>query len=633
MQHKTFFARTSRLAVLLVFALHWLPGTASTDAIFASGMEEFVWLEGRAGIDVPLAFAEIVQSTGADTTTTQADAEGWFRIRVPHDGDRLVVLRAYGVGAQSHIAFSSMADTARRLRLRAGGDRTLTPSEEPYLNLSAFTTAMQVVIGEPLSEFSDSAAFDAAVLRLQPSMAQGIAVLVFAVSNAGKPLPSLFTNTLEMVESGANARSAANELLLISSTEYDQLAHDTRAEFDGADFSALPTFQSVLPVFAEPLNAAGYPLFVIQENGGARVSASWHAGASATWTVDASVWRFQADSADGFSQYGRSTGANIPDDDPDLGYITVWQTCKVDQYELLLSSAPAGGLLASPRQHHRCITPDYPSLGEQAFWTRPAGPMPALIDRMPGKAFNNVAGRSLLLPGQTGVGYTNDYIPDDPDNHFFLDIHRFVADGTGHQERLGRDFRWNLDSVGRLEIQYSDGTEASIIVSATMGDHDVGHISTLLPDGRSFQTRGPIIETIAGPSAFPSIEGELSLYPQSQYASSFYLYSELANYERPLLFRLNSNGSGFRSSSVLNWTFDAGQLRLDVLHDPVPHVNGVPHPIRQRLGWELVLQRENIIYLLVNRSGTTLTADAPGIDFGRPAVSLVKYRMESAETR
>jgi len=629
MHHKNFFTRASCLAALLAFVLPWLPGSASADGIFASGMEDLIWLEGRAGIDVPLAFAEVVQSAGAYTTTTQADAEGRFRIRLPHDGDRPVVLRAYGVGEQSHIAFSSMPDTARRLRLRAGQDRALSASEEPYLHLSAFTTAMQVVIGEPLSGLSDSAAFDAAVLRLQPSTGQGIAALVFAVSNAGKPLPALFANTLEMVESGTSARSAAAELLQIGNAEYYQLAHDARAEFDGADASAPPAFQSVLPIFAEPLNAAGPPLFAIQADGSSHVSASWHAGALATWSVDASVWTFQADSADGFSQYGRSAGVTVPG----LGYVTVWQTCKVDQYELMPSSAPAGGLFVSLRQHNRCITPDYPSVGEQAFWSQSAGPMPALIDQKPGKAFSNLAGRSLLLPGQTGIGFTNDISPDDPDNHFFLDIHRFSSNGTGHQERLGRDFQWRLDSLGRLEIQYSDGAQAVVIVSASMGDHDVGHTSTLLPDGRSFQTRGAIIEAVTGPTEFPAIEDELWLYPQPQYASSFYLYSEVANHEGPLLFRLNSDGSGFRLSSALDWTLDAGRMRLDVLNNPIPIVNDVPHPIRQRLGWELVLRRDNIIYLLVNRSNITLPADAPGIDFGRPSVSVVRYRMQSVETR
>ena len=114
MQPKMLSTRASRAIAALAIALPSLLTTASAETIFASGMEEFIWLEGRAGIDVPLAFAEVVQRTGTDLSTTQADAEGRFRIRVPHDSDVPVVLRAFGVGGQSHIAFSSMPDTAKR---------------------------------------------------------------------------------------------------------------------------------------------------------------------------------------------------------------------------------------------------------------------------------------------------------------------------------------------------------------------------------------------------------------------------------------------------------------------------------------------------------------------------------------
>jgi hypothetical protein len=108
MQQKYSSTGASHANALLLVVLPALLTTASAETIFASGMEEFMWLEGRAGIDVPLSFAEVVQHTGTELTTARADAKGRFRIRVPRDVDAPVVLRANGVGAQSHIAFSSM---------------------------------------------------------------------------------------------------------------------------------------------------------------------------------------------------------------------------------------------------------------------------------------------------------------------------------------------------------------------------------------------------------------------------------------------------------------------------------------------------------------------------------------------
>lgn len=627
----TISARAGRAFALLALASTTLFTPASAETIFVSGMEEFLWLEGRAGIDVPLALAKIDLHTGPSISTTQADSEGRFRIRVPHDGDVPVVLRAYGVGAQSHIAFSSMPDTSMRLRVRAAGDRTLIATEDAYLNLSAFTTAMQVVVGEPLSEVADSSAFDAAALHWNRTTAEGIASLVFAVSNAGRPLPAPFTHTLEMLESGSSARSAASELPQAGTAEYYQLAQDARAEFDQIDTAPLPSIESALPLLAEPLNASGYPLFFFEADGNARVLGSGYADGLASWNSDGSGWTVQANSTAGFTQYQNSTVANPPDDDPDLGFVLVWESCKVDGYKLRRNSAPADGLLVSLRAHHHCHYPAHPSLGERDFWSHAEWPGPVLIDQIPGKAFNSVAGQSLLLPGQTGAGEAADWLPDDPANLFFLDVHRFLANGTGRQDRLGRDFQWTLDSLGRLELEYSDGSRALIILSGNPGDHDVGYVTTRLGDGRSFQTRGPILESSDPGSEFPPISDEIRLYPQAEYASGFYLFYEMANYESNFLYRLSPDGSGFRNTSELTWTEDAGRLRLDVLHNPIPYNGGVPHPIRQRVGWELVIQRGDMLYLMVNRSATTLPANAPAIDFGRPALSLVKYRLQTVE--
>lgn len=645
--HRVAASRIARTALLILLSsnLCALPVSASAsagkgatpgDAIFRDSMEEFLDIEGEARFLQPLAGATVtLVRPDAPTLTTTAGVDGRFAFRVELTTPQAVLeVRARGTGNQAHEEYASYLGQRDFLLERAGNGRMLDETALPALRLNPFSTAIYVAMRDlPASPLTPPGRdFQRRVRGINALDLNNRGPLIAMLAAGDLALPSGAATTLEAVSSPSLALQA-------------QLAReqDTRGCPDNPVCIARERVGSdptQLPLRAPPINAA-IQLYLTFANGSSRTPSRLRltdAGngvlseLSALGTL-AEVPVLISNEA-GVSRITRPGGAAIYE----LVSFPFHPSCNCQvrevraslAYRMLFAEGPDGSLLVGLAEEIERRYPDNPGIPTVAATiSTPRVLFPADVGDTGLGGFANPAGSTLVLPtclvpdctvgGVSGnVFHSTQFVAFEP--------HRFNPDGSGSTARLNLAFTWQRSDAGRLQVAYSNGTQASWLPASAdrLYGAVLGEFITVdqrrLPLTASYaivrSPQGFTADAVAG-RAFSS---RLAVdYP--------YAILDPNSAERPgataqrFGFTAGGGGTDPTANITLSWVIDPAGRLVFTRQRATPIANDSTYP--QRRTWELIA--EDVDSILILESVETPPQALPASPVLHPTARLFRY--------
>lgn len=511
------------------------------------------------------AGSEVSVQIGPRQITAQLDATGGFALSLSDYAESdFVIVSARGSGASARIEWASVLGSAGDLRVRAGADARLVPSEQPALRLSGLSTAIYGLLtqtnvpglGKQLrsspSPRSD-AELQAALRLLEPAGLIGLATtLDFLARHPDEPLPEGIETTAQLAASAVLRQVATERLVVARQADYAAQLKTTLATATRAAFSA-----------ASPANAAfvwpsGYGhnsyRLVFDAAGTGSLITDW-SGAPGALNRNTDTFRW-AYSPDGALELIMDTGITSE------RHIDVTGDGVDERVIVRMQAVRFWPFLNQPGYRFSAIEtrgqdeyPDNPELGARLFGYRvdgalgdfaefgalaldsglsPYGQRALLNSVVLLPIYNSAGGQNApgsqadaqadalsanLNATPLGGGALIDYVIPGRNafavHDFFYrfqdDLFHFAPDGTGQSEYLKLDFTWTVQADGSLEILTDDGTLSQYRRVLQLGQSPQYIVQAIHtpPTGTAFAVTG-LSATLASNSRFvaPNFAGE-----------------------------------------------------------------------------------------------------------------------------
>ncbi len=434
------------------------------DGIFHSGVEPGLTISGRAFWPSPLAGAVVEAHFGNQAASTTARADGSYGLVVEYRhvvGDQLVELRARGHGAQAHIQWRGQLGSVERLIDAAGGDEILDFTEEAFVHLTPYSTAVTAFMraDNGFSALTTFAQFERSA-RAQQFYVGSITHALALVAHGDLGLPNEATDTWQAVATLANSQRLYADYMKNRPSQpcFDQPTHPhcaVRAAllFDDAVYPALDPEPGEIHVFTP-----GYDYY-----GSLPTQA---------FSIDGGIGRYQHESHDSVLhevqlQAGPDNGFVFQraDGEP-LGVTetTAWMNGgqvrlhieTLDAY-IRLSRGVGGLVNIATARTIRWRYPDNPEIPDLNYPAEPGFPVLSSVNPLPETQMGDlvpVANSRWVITApfdSVNPGQTSNPAPQ------AADIHAFGVDG-GLAERAGVSFVLLEQQADRLLLDYPGAT-------------------------------------------------------------------------------------------------------------------------------------------------------------------------------
>ncbi|HVF36058.1 MAG TPA: hypothetical protein VND91_12115 [Candidatus Saccharimonadia bacterium] len=590
--------RTLASACLLCCAL---PAVAE-DPIAKGGFS--VRLQGRAFFTAPLANASLSVSgapivSGSPTT----DAAGNYDITISSvTATQVVTLTARGVGGDAAIVYRTTPGTLQSLITAAAGDGIVTSAEEPYIDLTPFTTGVHLALTAAVAPtpLAGQPEFDRAKLAFSPSDAFRRTFIIAALSSGAVTRPIGYTSTLDT----ASTISAAGDT-------FDRMFGPTDclpAACAARDAVFAPPVVPVAPLI-ENVEYRTYIPFAPESLGSLYEGLRFDTGSTGqvrglkapqafTWSATSgSTFRLVPNSG----SFG--TFINFPFLNCGAGLAQVQSQVTTNALNVRILRGPGGTTLLQLGDESTTTFPFNPECAAQGG-TKINAPR-SFVNVVPGTTplqFDDPAGTTMALPSCSTRCAGSPVIEFSSDN-FVNEFHTFVGGGTGTTQRLGLTFTWVRNPDGTLQLAYSNGASAKF---TRLADESPAYGSVMLEfndtDGTAHVAHGTYM--LRDPVGdFGTATGDF--YSKNNKGSPFATVD--TSLRLPFGFRFQPDGTGSRLdglSRVVRWSLspDRRRLTFDQFADATSTAN-----LARRI-WDFVRIDGDDVYVLENSFGMTNAA-------------------------
>lgn len=413
--------------------------------------------------DAPIANAVVTATLGDETFTATADANGVYSLEIAVDEDStsgFVTLSARGVGPQSYVEFTSLAGTFASLRTQAGGDGTLSNTENFATQITNVSTAQAVLLkeangGNPIADEESLRALSA-TLDSQEVLDLATAIKLYVDDSANYPMPDGATSLLALMSSAATREQFTDDA-------FDQ----NPTAFQNAQTAIVTDNSLTRPVSNDSLPAK---LTVAMLSDAAEFSFnyfnrvnSYTFDADGTGTAAAGQWQ-HVDSEPPLNGSSVDTTWTVNGGRVEIAYA---QSVRVDSYEDCPDIPDqAFAQLTSDGVTLTLLSDRVVAITETTDITYPAG-TPSGCGVAPRTETTTVA--RTILDDEDFQQLGSDDLADSTQSIYVYvdgmgvtaDIADLHADGTGRTWAFEKDFTWALDSSGRaVNVEFADGTVA-----------------------------------------------------------------------------------------------------------------------------------------------------------------------------
>ncbi|HVH34663.1 MAG TPA: hypothetical protein VM847_11210 [Tahibacter sp.] len=591
------------------------------DRIFHSGLEPAFVISGRIGHTTPLAGATVEALAGSYAATTQAAADGRYRVHLELRylaGDPLVDLVGYGHGARAGEVWAGALGPLSRLQ-SLGSSSGIDETQEAFAHLGPYSTAVSAALRgyAGFTRISDRGVFESAARASTPNpyLVFGLAL----IADGHLSLPAGATNTFAAVLAPAPAQALYAAVDALNTATCSTPADSA---YCGVALT-LPQDPAVVPT-ATPATGTTYlpysPYYSVTSTTHESQLAYRLQGGSGSVYFGASQPVPVTVSADG---QGRLTLARSDAQPfrsqtfyPTIGGSQVREIYDTMTIVLRPSYGPGGVARHAIGYTARYSYPDNPEIPTRTVPAPPALPTDTAGEALPGvlsAAVPSLANGSFVLSLPEDLGPSVDGI----EGRYGYDIHDFGA-GSGTTRRRARSFSWSAAGGGQVNLQYG-ATQATLqfvgeeepgvwrsVMRLQNASQDVYLVGLLLPAQASGWTPA------APPTSYQSrVNGQLCSTPYGdldQLASDA-VCGPFGWTMQPggRLDRLDATGWG-------SWSYASAPASGGLLF--------ASNSGSQRRGWERVRYAQGRGYVLEN---FVTGSPAPAITFG-PTSRLVRIR-------
>lgn len=409
-------------------------------------------LKGRV-TDAPIANATVNASVDGHHFTAQADAEGFYSLEIIGLDGGMVTLGAQGGAKQSTVNFLSVLGDFDRVLAEAGDDGELGRDENNQVQVTNLSTAQAYLLqlangGAPIT---DDAMLEAARETLDSAQLLTMAAAIKLSVDGGYPLPAGTSDTLSLIsdpealEAFLGAVEADDPDAL--SEMINTIAADPNLTVPADPDALLGTYTLAYhlgaPGTVNTGNIQGERLTLDAGGGGSYVTSVPNADPSLEWSFDAATGRAVA----------------IPlNPTPLISYPVIDGIGQVRQ-EITTTRIEVAKLFDGAGRDTLAVTktttfsypenPELPSGSETGTSTSTGirdedGILPFTAAELQGTT------RSMWIAG----------VPYQSSNYTGAALFTFESGGSGVR---GDDvpFSWSIDPLGRLLVDYADGTESA----------------------------------------------------------------------------------------------------------------------------------------------------------------------------
>lgn len=410
---------------------------------------EALVLTGRV-TDGPIANASVQASVDGRQFGTQADANGDYSLEVIAVEGGMVTLGAQGGAGQPDVSFLSVLGDFDRVRAEAGEDGELSRDENNQVQVTNLSTAQAYLLqlangGAPIT---DDAALQAARETLDTGQLLTMAAAIKLSVDGGYPLPAGTSDTLALISDpealeaflaavDADDPSALGETINLIAADPNVTVPTSAADLLGTYTLA---YHLGVAGTVNTGNIQGERLTLEADGDGAFVTAVPNADPSLEWSFDAGTGRVVA----------------IPANPTYLVSYPVIEGIGQVRQHITVTRIELARLFEGDGRDTLAVTKtttfSYPENPELAPGTQTAtatnlgirdegGILPFTADELADTT------RSMWVSG----------VPYASSNLSGAELFGFRADGTGLRDGT-LAFDWSIDPLGRLVVEYADGT-------------------------------------------------------------------------------------------------------------------------------------------------------------------------------
>ena len=405
-------------------------------------------LQGKI-TDSPIANALVTATVGGFHFSTTADADGNYSLPIVGLGDPMVTMAAQGTGAQSAASFLSVLGEFDRLQSEAG-DSTLTRDENNQVQVTNVSTAQAYLLqvangGAPVTD-------DEQLVTAREGLANGdllnMAAAIKLVVDAGYALPAGVTDTLALI---SDPSALATFTQAVNADDPDafgnainEIAADPDLTVPSAAGDMLGTYTLVFDLGTPGTVSNGYiqgaRLTLNADGTGSYVRAAPNLDPSVTWTFE----------------NGRAVivpNAPVVNTSYEfVGGVQVRRLSSETRIELSKLFDGNGRDTLAVTSTETISYPDNPGI--------PGGTRTGTGTNI---GIRDEQGIVPIEPADL-VGTTRAvWVGDTPyanSNFTGMDLFTFSAGGAG-QRSSGATFNWTVDGLGRLQVAFANGAQAS----------------------------------------------------------------------------------------------------------------------------------------------------------------------------